>query len=246
MLAKRYLEKIHELLSSIGVEQLDKIATAGDIIARCLASNGAVFITEMGHGTASELTNRAGGLIALKQFTFGMHSSSPVADCRRDRPQPEPVDAEAEQVRTAIRTSQLRPGDVVLVGSVSGRNRLPIELAIQCREAGIQVIALTSLDYTTKVSSLHPSGKKLAEVADLVIDICVPYGDACLEVEGLPVKVLPLSGIGFITVLWMICASTIEKMIAMGLRPHVYMSHNSEGGPEFNERELAEYNKLGY
>lgn len=246
MLAQNYLDTIHALLDRISAEQMANIEKAGQMIADSWAAGGAVFITDMGHGTASEMTNRAGGLMALRRFGFGMHLDNPVAECQQGRPRPDPIEPDLEQARAAVRTSQLRAGDVVLVGSVSGRNRAPIEMAIQCREIGCKVIVLTALEYTAKVTSAHPSGKKLLDIADLVIDICAPYGDASQEVEGLPCKVLPVSGIGFIATLWAICGTAMEMMLAKGLRPHVYTSHNREGGPEFNEKQLAEYNKTGY
>jgi uncharacterized phosphosugar-binding protein len=246
MLGRQYAEKVSELVRCICSEQIANIEKAGELVADCLASGGAVFITDMGHGTALELTNRAGGLMALRQFTFSISVNSPVAACQLNRPPVDEVVPEIEHVRTAVKLSQIRPGDVVFVGSVSGRNLYPVEIAIQCRKIGAKVIVLTALDYTEHVSSLHPSGKKLKDVGDVVIDICAPVGDASLEVEGLPVKVLPLSGIGFTTVMWMICGEAIERMLKRGLRPHVYMSHNLEGGPEFNKQEMEEYNKLGY
>lgn len=246
MLGQRYLDTIHSLLDRIGREQMANIEAAGRMIADCWQSGGAVFITEMGHGTAAEMTNRAGGLMALRRFHFGMNMDNAIAACQQNRPRPEPIETDLEHIRTAVRTSQLRAGDVVLVGSVSGRNRMPIELAIQCKEIGAKVIVLTALEYTARVTSAHPSGKKLADVGDLVIDICAPYGDASQDVEGLPVKALPVSGIGFIATLWAICGEAIEQMLARGLRPHVYMSANREGGPEFNDKEQAEYNKVGY
>jgi len=246
MLAKRYLSTIHDLLDTIGKEQIANIETAGRMIADCWESGGSVFISEMGHGTASEMTNRAGGLMSLRRFHFHMSLDNPIAECMQNRPRPEPIEADLEHIKCAVRTSQLRAGDVVLVGSVSGRNRMPVELAIQCREIGAKVIVLTALRYTAEVTSAHPSGKKLADVGDLVIDICAPYGDASQEVEGLAVKALPVSGIGFIACLWAICGEAIEAMLGKGLTPHVYMSHNREGGPEFNERSMAEYNKVGY
>ena len=246
MLARHYLSTIHNLLDRLGGEQIANIEKAGEMIAECWASGGAVFITDMGHGTAQEMTNRAGGLMALRRFGFGMHLDNPVAECRQNRPRPEPVEADLEHIRTAVRTSQIRAGDVVLVGSVSGRNRMPIELAMECRRIGAKVIVLTALEYTANVTSAHPSGKKLADVGDLVVDLCAPYGDASLEVEGLPVKALPVSGVAFIAILWMICGEAIEKALARGIRPHVYMSANRPDGPEFNEKELAEYNETGH
>jgi len=246
MLAKRYLDTIRDLLDRIGEEQIANIDMAGRMIADCWESGGSVFITEMGHGTASELTNRAGGLMSLRRFHFHMSLDNPIAECMQNRPRSEPIEADLEHIKCAVQTSQLRAGDVVLVGSVSGRNRMPIELAIQCREIGAKVIILTALRYTAEVTSAHPSGRKLLDVGDLVIDICAPYGDASQEVEGLAVKALPVSGIGFIACLWAICGEAIEAMLAKGLTPHVYMSHNREGGPEFNEKSMAEYNKVGY
>lgn len=245
MIARRYLDTIHNLLDRIGGEQIANIEKAGEIIAECWASGGAVFITDMGHGTTQEMTNRAGGLMALRRFGFGMHLDNPVAECQQNRQRAEAIEADLEHIRTAVRTSQIRAGDVILVGSVSGRNRMPIELAMECRRIGAKVIVLTSLEYTANIASAHPSGKKLAEAGDLVIDICAPYGDASLEVEGLPVKALPVSGLAFIAILWMICGEAIEKSLARGIRPHVYMSANRPDGPAFNEKELAEYNKTG-
>ena len=185
------------------------------MIADCWASGGRLFITDMGHGTAAEMTNRAGGLMGLKHLKL------------EDK-------------------DDLKAGDVVLVGSVSGRNTAPIELAIECREKGAKVIVLTALEYTSQVTSLHPSGKKLMDVGDLVIDLCAHFGDASQEIEGLPVKALPVSGIAFIAILWAICGEAIEQALAKGIRPHVYMSHNRPGGPEFNEQELAECLKSGF
>jgi uncharacterized phosphosugar-binding protein len=246
VLAQRYLQTLRHLLDRIGDEQMTSIETAGEMIAETWASGGAVFITDMGHGVASEMTGRAGGLMALRRFGFNTHLDNAIADCQRDRPRPERIEADLEQIGMAVRTSQLRAGDLVLVGSVSGRNRWPIEVAMACREIGVKVVVLTSLEYTSQVTSAHPSGNKLADVGDLVIDICAPYGDASQEVEGLEIKALPLSGIGFISILWAICGRAIEKMLEKGLTPHVYTSNNRPGGPEFNEKAMSEYNKTAF
>ena len=185
------------------------------MIADCWDSGGRLYITEMGHGTAAEMTNRAGGLMGLK-----------------------PLKAEEKD--------ELKAGDVVFAGSVSGRNTAPIQLAMDCREKGAKVIVLTALEYTAQVTSLHESGQKLMGVGDLVIDLCAPFGDASQDFEGLPVKALPVSGIAFIAILWAICGEAIERALARGIRPHVYMSHNRPGGPEFNEAELAECIESGF
>ena len=74
---------------------------------------------------------------------------------------------------------QLRPGDVLFVGSVSGKTANVVELALQARANGLFVIALTALDYSAKLISEHPSGKRLYEAADLVLTTARPMAMAC-------------------------------------------------------------------
>ncbi len=246
MLAHRYAEAAREALTRIEETQTENIERAAEAIAHSLLSGGAFWLYGIGHGGELELTNRAGGLMAARVFSFSCHVSSPIAECRKGRPRPEPVDAELEQVRFAVRTSEMRAGDVLLLASVSGRNVRPIELALAAREIGVTVIAITSLEYTAAVASLHPSGKRLCEVADIVIDNGAPLGDACVEAEGYEHKVLPLSGLTQTAIGWMICGEVMEKMQALGKPAHVYVSHNRPGGPEYNEKALREYNEVGY
>ena len=77
-----------------------------------------------------------------------------------------------EQVRLAVRLSELRAGDALMVASVSGRTLQTVELALAARALGVTVIGLTSLEYTAQVESDHPSGQKLCDAAGIVIDNC--------------------------------------------------------------------------
>jgi uncharacterized phosphosugar-binding protein len=246
MLGHLYADAARKLIDRLEASQADNISRAAQAIAQALTHGGAFWLYGIGHGGELELSNRAGGLMAARVFSFSCHVSSPVADCLRGRPRPEPVEADLEQVRLAVRTSEMRAGDVLMTASVSGRNRVPIELALACRDLGITVIALTSLEYTAAVESLHPSGQKLCEVADLVVDSCVPLGDAGVEVDYYPHQVLPLSGLAHTVLGWMICGEAMERMQAAGTLAHVYMSHNRPGGPEYNEAALKEYNRTGW
>ncbi len=245
MLAHLYAEAARELIDRLEATQAENIARAGEAIAHALTHGGAFWLYGIGHGGELELSSRAGGLMAARIFSFSCHVRAPVADCLRDRPRPEPVTADLERVRLAVQTSEIRAGDVLLTASVSGRNRVPIELALACRELGVTVIALTSLEYTAGVESLHPSGKKLCEVAEIVVDNAAPLGDACVEVDYYPHKVLPISGLSQTLLSWMICGEAMERMQAAGTPAHVYMSHNRPGGPQYNEEALKEYNRTG-
>ena len=91
--------------------------------------------------------------------------------------------------------SPMERGDVLIVHSVSGRNAAPIDLAISARENGINVIGITNMNYSSQVASRHPSGMKLCDAVDVVIDNCGEFEDSCLHLEGLAQKVAPTSTI---------------------------------------------------
>ena len=132
------------------------------------------------------------------------------------------------------------------MGSVSGKTPNVVELAIQARAHGLKVIALTALAYSSKLEPEHPSGKKLYEVADLVLDNHAPFGDGMISVEGLEYAVLPASGLGAATVMWAVVAGTIEEMLARGLTPTVFPSVNRPNGKALVSQADAEALRKGY
>ncbi len=108
------------------------------------------------------------------------------------------------------------------------------------------MIGFTSMAYTQKVVSLHPSGKRLFEVVDVAVDCGAPYGDAGVSIPGYDVDLIPLSGLGMLAAGWMIWGTVMEKMAAAGTPASVYVSHNRDGGPEFNEKQRSRYHSRGY
>jgi len=241
-----YLNAVREVLTHLEQTQLANIQAAADIVAQALTHGGTVNCSEVGHGIHWDFINRAGGLLAIQPFAHSFSVNNPVPECRRGQPQPGAENRDLELIRFAVRNSPLRAGDVMVVSSVSGRNRGPVELALACRDHGLKVIGLTAMAYTLKVSSLHPSGKRLFEAVDVVIDCGAPYGDAAVDVPGYEHKCIPVSGLGQLVSGWMIWGLVMEKMAAAGNAASVYISHNREGGPAFNDRMKAQYQKRGY
>jgi uncharacterized phosphosugar-binding protein len=92
------------------------------------------------------------------------------------------------------------------------------------------VIAVTALGYSSRLASEHPSGKRLFESADLVLDNHAPYGDGMLTVEGLDYPICPASGLGAVAVLWGVVAGMVEELLARGLKPTIYPSVNRPDG----------------
>jgi uncharacterized phosphosugar-binding protein len=246
MVTTDYLATVRGILDHLEKTQLGAVEQAAGLVADCLQKGGIVRCSGIGHGLEGDFLNRAGGLAAVQPFTYSFNVNDPGPECRKDRPRPEPFDRELETIRFALRAANVRAGDVMVVGSVSGRNRGPVELALRCRELGVKVVAITALAYTAKVKSVHPSGQRLAEVADVVLDNGAPYGDAAVAIEGFAEKLIPVSGVGTLAVGWLLWGRVMELLAQKGAPPSVYISVNREGGQAFYEKSKAEYNRRGF
>ena len=121
----------------------------------------------------------------------------------------------------------IRPGDIMLITSNSGRNAMPIEMAMRCQKEGVYVVAMTNLEQSKNTTSRHPSGKKLYECADCVIDSCVPSGDATLDLDG--IKTGPASSIVTMYLINTIVSEAIKIVLSHGKRPYVFQSQNVDG-----------------
>lgn len=244
MLIEQYLKKIREKLEEIAAHT-QPIQQAAKVCADALSQGGCLHVFDSGHMVSSELINRAGGLVAMSQLAFNLNVSNPVKT-RPGHPLPAGNSLSFSYIEHVFETDQLRPGDVLFVGSVSGKAANVVELALQARAHGLTVIALTALSYSSKLVSEHPSGKRLFEVADLVLDNHAPYGDAMLEVDGLDYPICPASGIGAATVLWAVVAGIVEEMLARGLKPTVFPSVNRPDGKESVSQVEADAMRKGY
>jgi uncharacterized phosphosugar-binding protein len=244
MVFETYPERVRALLDQLQSTQTEAIDAAADLVVAAMQGGGTINVSEVGHGIHWDFINRAGGLVAVNHFSYTMRVNNPLPKCRADD-QADP-DAELQTIRRAVAASSLRAGDVMLVASVSGRNRGPIELALACREIGVKVIGFTALTYTAEVVSLHPSGMRLFEAVDVVVDNCAPYGDAAVDVEGYDCKLIPVSGVGMAMAGWLLWGRVMEKMAAAGDQASILISHNSKGGPEQNEGARERWHRKGY
>ena len=224
----RYQQIIGDLLTRIADSQQEKIKQAAAIIADHISADGILYFLGSGHSVAIAMEGyyRAGGLAPVDVIydpTFG----------RAER-----VEGYAE---TIIKDYNIPSGGIVVIVSNSGRNAFPIDVALYCKERGIRTIAITSMAHSQSVTSRHSSGKRLFEIADIVIDNCGEPGDAILEIEGLPGRACPTSGIAGMFIVESIIAQVIENLVKMGGEVPVFISANVDGGDEHNEKLLEEY-----
>lgn len=242
MLIERYFEALQARIAEIAADP-EPIRRAAIVCADCLANGGSIHIFDSGHMVSSELVNRAGGLVAVSGLSFNLNVTHLVKN--RAAGQHEST-LSYSYIQHVFETQGLRKGDVLIVGSVSGKTANVVELALQGQAHGLTVIALTALAYSSKLESEHPSGKHLYEAADLVLDNHAPYGDAMLQVEGLDYPICPASGLGAAAVLWAVMAALVEEMLARGLKPTVYPSVNRPDGWTLVRKVDAEAMEKGY
>jgi Uncharacterized protein containing SIS (Sugar ISomerase) phosphosugar binding domain len=133
-------------------------------------------------------------------------------------------------------------GDVLFLISNSGRNGSAIDMALEARAKGIVTIALTSLGHSKAYASRHKSGKKLFEVVDYAIDNCGVPGDAAVEIEHFGQKVAPTSSIACVLIINTIVVNVVERLVAQGITPPVFMSSNTDEGDSYNRTLLQKYN----
>lgn len=237
MSSREYFEQAIEYLEEIEETQLEEIEEAAEVISQAIVDGHALYAFGCSHSSlpVKDIFYRAGGLMLVNPI-FGPGLSLDV--------RPPTFTSKMERLEgygeTLLERVPMEEGDVLIVVSVSGRNPVPIDMARVAKERGVTVIGLTSIAYTTQVSSRHASGKKMYEFADVVLDNRAPPGDAVLESEEVPQKFCPISGITSTAVLHALMAETVEKLTAKGFTPPVYLAANVEGGDEWNARLLEE------
>ena len=143
--------------------------------------------------------------------------------------------------------TELKAGDVIFVSSVSGRTKSVVDLAWDCMQKGITVIALTSMVYASKVDPVHESGKKLHEFVTLALDNCAPAAEAMLEVEGLEAHFAASSGVASDYIMWSLTSVCVEKMLRDGFTPGILKSANFPGGNDYNKTIIEpHYDEYGW
>ncbi len=246
MLMDKYFENMKKILVDIETSQRDKIIEVSDEIAKRLAKGRAWHIMDTGHMLMFEGVGRTGGMMALKPIRITCEVDNPV----RYRPSAsngaigyDTIPGFADFV---IGRANILPGDIIMIGSVSGYKYFPVDLALKGNEIDCLTIAITTVDYSSKLKSEHPSGKRLFEACTYYIDNRSNYGDTLVEVEELGQNICPASGISASYVMWAIQSTVVERLLEMGLKPSVYISNHMPNATKINSDAIDNYTNNGY
>jgi uncharacterized phosphosugar-binding protein len=119
-----------------------------------------------------------------------------------------------------------------------------MDIAVQCKERGLSLIGVTSLPHSSVTPSRHSSGKRLFEVADVVVDTGIPLADAAIRIDGLDSPVGASSTSITIAIAHAIVSSTAEILVQQGIKPHVMVSPNTTNKEAATRQNDENYEEL--
>jgi uncharacterized phosphosugar-binding protein len=232
-----FADKVCDFIKDISIDEADEITLAAKIMSDCVADDGLVYTFGTGHShmIAEEVFYRAGGLVPvyaiIEDGVTGNH----------DVTKSEFTERLEGYAKCIIDYHKPSSKDCMIIISESGRNSVPVEMAIECKNRGIKTIAITSVTYSMGQPSRHKSGKRLCEIADIVIDNHTMFGDTCLRIDGLEQPIGPTSNIAAGYIIHSLIVTTIENLVKRGVDVPVFFSGNLDGAREKNDIMLAKY-----
>jgi uncharacterized phosphosugar-binding protein len=243
---RQYRERITEVLNRIWDTQTPRIEQVSVVMADSIARGGLVHLFGSGHSVlpVQDMFPRYGAypgfrpLMDMRLMWMNVIGSGGAKGLLW-------LERREGYAAVLFENEPIRAGDVMLVFSHGGLNAAGIEVLAEAKKRGLVTVAVTSLDNFRKSPSAHSSGKKLADVADYVIDNCTPAEDALVTVSGWKVPVAAGSTVSAVTIAMAIVAQVASDLAARGLTPPVFASPNLPGVPaDNNNRVYEEYERL--
>ncbi len=236
MLLDEYAGILRETIEKICRTERGKISEAAAIVSGVIQNDGLIYVFGCGHShiLAEETFYRAGGLACVAPVfsePLMLHESAFLSSS---------LEKAEGYYETLFKSATIGQNDALICVSTSGVNAVPVEYASAVRKDGVPVIGISSDDYLAQEAH-NPLGKHLQEVCDVCINNYAPHGDACLQLDGLPVKMTPVSTVSSAFVINSILAEGTQMAIKEGAEVPVYMSGNIPGGAEYNRALVKKY-----
>lgn len=232
-----YLNNLQRILSEVTRMQMSSIDKCSEAFAEALENGNNIFLFGTGHShmLAEEVFYRAGGLVKLQPV---LETSLMLHESASKSTEIERLEGYAEIL---FNSYNMKENDVIVIASNSGRNGIPVDMALLAQEKGLKVIALTNIKHSSASPSRHKSGKRLFEIADIVLDNMGELGDASVSFPELGRKACPTSTSIGAAILHAAVAGTIEIMLSHGVTPEVFSSSNVDGGDAINKAFIDKY-----
>jgi uncharacterized phosphosugar-binding protein len=248
MLALEWLDQAFGVMERIKATQIENIQRAAAPMVESIAAGRWVHTFGCGHATipVEEMYPRIGGFVGFHPMvelplTFFTRIVGEMGV--RQFVFLEGVEGYGDRIMEGYDFDR---HDTMWIFSHSGINAVNIDVALRAREIGMQVVVCGSQEGFQSKSSRHSSGKKLFEIADVVVDNCTDAVDASVVLRNHQDRIGPISTMSFVTLVWMIITTVAEKLADRGIHLFIHPSHNVPGDTTAHERldaALREYKR---
>lgn len=244
----QYLTTLIERMRQVQDTQIDAINAAADICAEAIMDDKLVFTFGTGHGSfaAMEMYPRTGTVTGFRPIVessmISFHRVLGDGGARQYRF----IHSQQGYGDAILAGHDIVPGDAMMIFSHSGLNAVTLDIAVGAKERGLKLIGVTSIPHSSATPSRHSSGKRLFELADVVIDTGVPLGDASLEIENMQGKTGATSTSIAIAIGHAINSATAALIVAAGKEPFIMQSPNTtdkEAATRQNDLNYAELSR---
>ena len=241
MSASAYLKRIGRVLGKISETQMGNIEKAAAAMAETIANGGLVHMFGSGHSVlpVQNMFPRYGAFPGFRplmdmrlMWTSVIGSGGAKGLLWLER--------QEGYAKVLFENEPIRKGDVMLAFSHGGLNAVGIEVLMEAKRRGLTTVGVTSMDNYGRRKAMHSSGKKLADVADIVIDNCTPAEDALVAIEGWKAPVAAGSTVASTTIAMSIIAQVAANLAAKGQTPPVFVAPNVQGIPADNANQVYE------
>lgn len=239
-LALSYWSAVSSIVKRVIDEEMSSILRAAEIVARAVEDGRYIYVFGAGHSSivCKEMFHRAGGLVPVIPMcdfnTIGLDRVRRAVEIQRV----------VGYGRYLVKVYDVEVGSATIVVSNTGIAPLPVEVAIAARDRGSSVIAITSVSCSKRLEPRNPWGKRLFEVADVVIDNKAPADDAVADL-GRGVKAGPVSTLVNVFIANALVLEALKLLEERGIEPPVWMSIANPAGEEHNNEMLKRFPKVG-
>jgi uncharacterized phosphosugar-binding protein len=235
--ADRYFEEAMKRLQRLRDSQREALDRAAEFCTEAIAADGLVHLFGCGHSRmmCEEMTPRQGcfvGWHTIVELGLTFHNQIVGPNGLRQSLHLEKTAGYAEQI---LRNFAFGPKDVMIVISTSGIREIIIEMALGAKQRGLNVIGLLSREHCEQAKPAHPSGEKLMDVVDVVLDNGAPVGDSLLQLAGCRHKTGPFSTLGGALVMNMLRCEVAARLAARNIEPVFLPSHQFVGSRTVEE-----------
>ncbi len=238
--AGSYLAAARAILDRIEQTQLPAVREGARLCAESIAQGGLVHMFGSGHSRMAleEMFPRYGsfpGFHPIVELSVTFHNQIVGMNGQR---QAMFIERTEGLGRVILRNFEFGPHDLMMCVSTSGAGALVVDVALEASRRGLPVLALVSRAHCDVSPATHSTGRKLPDIANLVLDNCAVAGDAMTFVPGLAYPVGPGSTIGNAAIINMIKVEVARLLTEAG-QPPLVLTHSHFIGAEAS-RELFE------